>query len=281
MTQEMVGVNPDKLFGLAIDLLEKCRKGVFTQSEVELFLQRQNPFNNSWQGEIIRLTQQKLRKKLEQIIQPPGLPAAITKELFNKFAGFNMRLCFLPALDITEDFNCRGYIKPQQWFYEKIIEGKIAKDATQLPGIWVFADFSKAVDYTDGTQVFHKDSLTSLISQLRWAGKIGKNDKTPIGSRFTITNDEWRNVVAPAFAELIGVNPCQVRLERTIEFNFIGNVYDKNRGRSNIWQWFQDEFGQSYRLYGGSRDYGGLANVDYHSADNRVCDICGRLLVEF
>lgn len=276
-----VGSNPDKKFGLAIDFLEKFRKGVFSETEVERFLKRQNPFDNSRQAEILRLAKKNLRKRLGQEIQVPDLPTAITEELFNKLAALNMRPCFLPALDIAADFQHCDYIKPNPWFYQKIASGEIAENATQLPGIWVFADFTKAVDYTDGTQVFHHDPLASLITQLRQNHKIGKYEKTPLGSRFAITNDEWRDVVAPAFAEMIGVNSSQVRLECAVEFNFIGNIYDKNRGRYNIWQWFQDEFGQSFRLLGGHRDFGGLADVDYDASDRRHASLCGRLIVEF
>lgn len=279
--RKLVGGNPDTMFGLAIDLLEKFRKDVYTEREIKLFLKRQNPFDNSWEAEVIRLTQQKLRKKLGQIIQVPALPTAVTVVLFNKLAGFNMRPCFLPDLDIMANFNCPGYVKPNPWFYQKIESGEIDKAAAKLPGIWVFADFTKAIDYTDGTQVFPKDPLSPFITQLRQEGKIGKYDKTPSGSRFAITNDEWRNIVAPAFAKLIGVNPSQVRLERVVEFNFLGNVYDNNRGRFYSWQWFNDSFGSSGRLDGGDRDCGGLAHVDYDSSDYRSDFLFGRLLVEF
>jgi len=43
--------------------------------------------------------------------------------------------------------------------------------------------------------------------------------------------------------------------------------------------WLEANFEASNRLYGGNRENGGLANVNYNSADNRNDNIAGRPLV--
>ncbi len=74
---------------------------------------------------------------------------------------------------------------------------------------------------------------------------------------------------------------AQTNLEPAVAFNFIGNVYDPNRGRFNMWEWFLDQFGGSHRLVGGARADGGLARVGYGWRDDRYDGIAGRPLVSF
>ncbi|KKU29976.1 MAG: hypothetical protein UX43_C0003G0069 [Candidatus Giovannonibacteria bacterium GW2011_GWB1_46_20] len=88
-------------------------------------------------------------------------------------------------------------------------------------------------------------------------------------------------MVLAYMASALRVTRAQTCLERAGEFNFIGNVYDPNRGRFNMWEWFRDPFGGSDRLYGGYRRYGGLAGVGCVSSDDRYDGIAGRPLVSF
>jgi hypothetical protein len=195
-----------------------------------------------------------------------------------KLAAFNLRTVFLPGEEVSEARNFRQYTKPGNWFYQKIREQKIASDSAMLRRGWYLADFTAGTDYTDGTQEFASDPLSTLITNLREAGMVGKHEKTPAGSRFAITNSEWREVVLPALTAELVIPGLIFRLERAIEFNAIGNIYDPNRGKFNMWEWFDDAFQDGHRLYGGSRDYGGLSYVNYYSASNRYGSIAGRPL---
>ena len=224
---------------------------------------------------------QVLPSRLNIPILVDPLPPEFTDENLAKWAGFGLRLVFLPDAEITEDMDIPGWIKLDKWFYDQIRNGKLGSDSAKLFSGWYLADITPGADYTDGTQVFPNDPLLPIIARLREQGKIGKYNNIPMGSRFAITNDEWRNVVCPAIAEALGFRPEQVRLERAIEFNAIGNLYDPNRGKYNMWEWFHDVFEDSDRLNGGPRGLGGLASVLEYGSDFRDDSRAGRPLVSF
>ena len=228
---------------------------------------------------LLETTKKKLQKFFRVDLEP--MPAEFTEENLAKWAEFNLKPVYLPMEEIGEDRKLKNWTKPEKWFYQKIGEGKVNADSAKLHQGWYLADFTVGVDYIDGTQVFPDDPFATIIAKLREEGKIGKYDNTPLGSRFAITNDEWRNVVCPAIAEALGFKSEQVRLERAVEFNVIGNVYDPNRGRFNMWEWFSDKFEDSGQLYGGYREHGGLAFVHYYWSSDRDDDIAGRPLVSF
>ncbi len=123
----------------------------------------------------------------------------------------NFHPVFLPELKIGLDFKTKkGWTRPQAWFYQQIIEKRIAPDADTLKRGWYLADFSTGVDHTNGTQVFPNDPLTETITRLRQEKKIGAYPITPPGSRFFITPREWENVVCPAVREALGIGTNRV-----------------------------------------------------------------------
>lgn len=192
----------------------------------------------------------------------------------------NMHLVFLPGVEITESLKLKNWVKPPAHFYQWIRDGKIANDSATLRHGWYAADFTLGVDYTNGTQMMPNCPWRSLITKLRAEGKVGKYDETPDGSRFSIVpKDEWETVLTYMTASVLNYPRAQVQLERYTEFNAIGNLYDPNRGKFNMWEWFADQFEDSSRLYGGNRDNGGLANVNNNWADNRNRNIVARPLV--
>ena len=229
-----------------------------------------------------------LRRKFgRRCPQVDPLPASVTEEVVARLAArlarYNMRLVFLPGLEIAEDLKLRklrNWVMPPPRFYQWMRDDKIAKDAATLRRGWYAADFTLGVDYTDGSQMM-SDPWVPLIMRLREEGRVGKHDKTPAGSRFSIMpQDEWETLLTSmaSFGEL-QFPRANVRLERYIEFNAIGNLYDPNRGKFNMWEWFADQFGDSSRLLGGSRGFGGLAHVYYHWHDNRHGLVAARPLV--
>lgn len=208
-------------------------------------------------------------------------PASVTEEVVARLARYNMRPVFLPDVEISEDIKLRDWIMPPAHFYQWMRDGKIAKDAATLRYGWYAADFTVGVDYTDGSQMMPNCPWGSLITRLRTEGKVGKHAETPAGSRFSIVpQGEWETVLTyMASTGELEFPRAQVRLERFVEFNAIGNLYDLNRGRFNMWVWLADPFEDSSRLIGGCRDYGGLANVVSYWRDDRSRDIAGRPLV--
>lgn len=207
-------------------------------------------------------------------------PPEFTKENLKFWAGFNMYPVFIPELVISEDFSADGYVKPESWLYDQIRQKKVDIGAVTLKKRWCLADFSIGVDYTDGSQVFPNDPLTPVIERLRHEGVIGKHENAPLGSRFSIMpKTEWPIVCAKLAKMLRLSRPCC--LEKVGEYNFIGNVYDHNRGKFNMLEWFNDSFEDSNRLFGGSREYGGLSCVDCYWSGCCYDLIAGRPLVSF
>ena len=263
--------------------LKEPGKGL-TLDQMQMVVEHHNPFdapNVPFAEKLVLQTAKLLSKKFGREIKVDPLPPEFTEENLARLAMFNLKPVFLPDEEIGEDSELKDWTKPEKWFYDQIRNGKIADVSAKLFRGWYLADFTPGADYTDGTQVFPNDPLSPIIARLREQGKIGKYDNTPAGSRFAITNEEWRNVVCPAIAEDLGFKPEQVRLERASEFNAIGNIYDPNRGKFNMWEWFSDIFEDSYRLCGGDRGYGGLSGVSHVSSVGRDVSIAGRPLVSF
>lgn len=237
---------------------------------------------NRWQLDIIHSTSRQLKKFgggwAKQARQTP-LPKQWTPDFLANAARYNLRPGFFPEADITEAFQKKGYTKLSDWFYANVRSGKLkGGNPTKLLKGWCLVDFSVGVNYTDGTQVLPDDPWADLITSIRAQNFIGKEHNTPLSSRFAITWNEWNNY-------LLGQVATQVRgritFEHAIEFNFIGNVYDPNRGRFNMSQWFGDSFEYPFRLLGGNRDLGGIAYVGYGMRNSRSGNITSRPLVRF
>ncbi len=269
--------------GMLKDFFRQIADGSITKERLEEFLAHRNPFEAAVVlfEKLIKKAQRVLSKAFDKLIAVESVPAEFTEENLAKWAKYNLRPVYLPDEEISEDRPFRNWVKPEKWFYSQIGDGKISENATKLKKGWYLADFTLSADYNNGTQVFQNDPLAPLIIRLRREGRIGKYDSTPMGSRFAITNDEWRNVLLPELAKELGFKSEQVRLERVIEFNAIGNLYDKNRGKFNAWEWFDDRFEDSRRLCGGDRDVGGFAFVSYRWSVFRFDSVAGRPLVSF
>lgn len=286
---DVVGCLPSKLLGLQKDMLEKWSgpEGDLWVERVALTLQGKNPLEAvvqgpKWADEIRAQARRKLKKFFGRRVQVDPIPGIWTPEFLKNAAKYNMRPVSFPELVLAEDLKLKGYVMLESWLYQQIRERKVNIDAITLKRRWCLADFSIGADYTDGSQVFPNDPWAPILEQLRRDLKVvGKYDNTPWGSRFAITPQEWDDVVLAHMASALMVTRAQTRLERAGEFNFIGNVYDSNRGRFNMWEWFNDPFEDSSRLYGGDRGLGGLALVGYYSADSRVGSLAGRPLVSF
>lgn len=293
MTIPLVGDVPSEFLGTWIDILQKYRNGDITLENLQRFAKLDPmPFavpEGQAKREIEKFAA-KLARKLSNVFKKrivlTPLPREFTDENLALWATFNFKPGYLPAEDISGTRSLKKWTKLEKWFYDRVRDGKIKPiheglSSTHLPGRWILYDATVGADYASGTQVFVNDPLASVISGLREKNLVGKHDSTPMGSRFSITPDEWQDVVLAHVASKLGVTRAQIRLERAIEFNAIGNLYDSNRGKFNVWEWFQDQFEDSDRLYGGCRDYGGLAGVDYFWHGSRFDDLAARPLVCF
>lgn len=259
------------------------REIVGSMSEVQAFLEHRDSFAaRDSLDQLVFKAENLLSKRFGKKIKVDDpLPTEFTEENLQKWERYNLKPIFLSDEEIGEDRNLKNWTKPEKWFYQKIREGKIAGDSAKLRKGWYLADFTLSVDYDNGVQVYPSDPFVPIIERLQRERKIGKYDKAPMGSRFAIMpNTEWSVVLVEITKEL-GLKPEQVQLERAIEFNAIGNLYDSNRGKFNTWEWFNDSFGDSRRLIGGGRDHGGLAFVFDFWSGYRSDGVAGRPLVSF
>src|SRR3989338_4256891 len=281
MSNNLVGDVSGELLDTWADILRKMKAGHISLDHLKKFAKMEaTPFAvaaKDAKREIEKFAA-KLARKLstvfkKRIIVDP-LPPEFTDENLAHWATFNFHPVFLPREDIGANRPLKNWTKPEGWFYERVDDGKIKPIHPDLPptllrGCWCLADFTVGTDYTDGSQVFVEDPLAPIIADLRQKKLVGRHSNTSDGSRFSITPDEWQDVVLAHVASKLGVTRAQTRLERAIDSNAIGNFYDPNRGKFNAWEGFEDSFADSDRLYGGSRGRGGLARVDYFWHDDR------------
>jgi len=283
--KELVG-SMSEWSGLLKDFFRQIDDGTMTREKLDAIVGNRVVYpkeitDDSVLADLIRQTSKFLFKRFGKRIKVDSLPTEFTLENLEKWAKYNLKPVFLPGEEILENRPFKKWVKPEKWFYEKLREGKIAKDSAVLKRGWYLADFTLSVDYNNGIQAYPNDPLAPIIERLRREGKVGKYDKTPLGSRFSIIpKDEWPLVLAE-LAKEFGFKPEQIRLERAVEFNAIGNLYDYNRGKFSTWEWFSDPFEVSSRLHGGSRDGGGLALVSSYWFDFRDGGVAGRPLVSF
>ncbi|MDD5290376.1 MAG: hypothetical protein PHT40_04260 [Patescibacteria group bacterium] len=276
---------PAKVLKEMQTMIDFLSLGVFSQENLIVLDELKYTLALKQKMECILFTQ----LSLDQSITVDPLPPEFTRVNLERWAKINFRPVFLPKIKIDRNFQAKTgrYIRPENEFYARIEQGEVDKSALELPGCWCLADFSTGVDYTNGTQVFPNDPLAETIARLRQEKKIGEYSNTPPGSRFSITpRDEWEKVVCPAWREALGgIGANRIcRPESCVEHNFIGNVFDsKNRGQFNVWQWFSDKYGKdgSARLFGGTRDVGGLAFVNYCVAGHRDDFAVARPIVIF
>ncbi len=285
MTNNLVGAVPDDNLGIAQEVIRRMREEEGFPERLKLLLagKLQSMEGVEIKSHPFSKLEKMLSRRFGKKITVDSYPKEFTSEFLANAARYNLKPVFLPSEEISQNRLLKRWIKPETWFYQEISEGKI-KPYDGLSPIalrrgWYLADFTTGVDYTDGTQVIPDDPWASLITQLRQEGKIGNNDNTPLGSRFAITHVEWETTLLTYMASKIGVPRVQVRLERAIEFNAIGNLYDHDRGKFIMWEWFSDYFDDSHRLMGGRRFHGGLAGVSYYWPAPRHNIIVGRPLV--
>ncbi len=292
LKENLVGLPSDKL-GLVLDFVGKLRNQPGFEEKAKLFLDGQCSFlvrvEKPAKTELERFmsrTKRMLSKRFGKRVIVDPLPPEFTDKNLAHWATFNFKPVFLPREDIGANRPLKNWTKLGRWFYERVGDGRIKPIHPDLPptllrGCWHLADFTVSADYTGGSQVFANDPLAPIIADLRQKKLVGRYNNTPDGSRFSIAPDEWQDCVLAHVASKLGVTRAQIRLERAIEFNAIGNLYDPNRGKFNAWEWFEDHFGDFHRLCGGDRGDGGLADVHYCRHVNRSSSIAARPLVSF
>lgn len=182
--------------------------------------------------------------------------------------GFSFEPIHYPRKRLTRDSSFwRGKVAPEDGYWKMIKEGRVAKGAANLSGIWALIESVQKPNYNDGRQIYYdgNDPLGEVLTAWRKDGRIEVPFWTrdiPSNSRFAVSADEIDALVIPEFARRIDINAGQTGLPRAIEFNVAGNLNHPEWGQTNTAEWFADKFDSSDRLVGGYSDDGGLAYVD-------------------
>lgn len=271
---------PSNLFDVLANLALMLQGGILTPEDFKRFLERENPF--LFLSELFPETIEKfLIHRLKRKIKVDPFPPQFTLPFLTRAAEFGQRPVFFPDIEICQDSKFDNFVMPPEDFYNWIRSGQIAPDSAKLKKGWCLVNFTPAIYSTDKVRVYPDDPFAPIIKRLREEDEIEEyRSSSPLGSRFAITGSEWPKVFAALGLE-IEVSPDQINLERCIEYNFLGNVYDPDRGKFNSWESFADLLGDSKRLAGGCCSNGGLAHVESLWVDARIGDLAGRPLVSF
>lgn len=287
--QAVKGV-PDKAFGILVDFLKKAQKDPIWFERLKTMLKGKNPFERvqevvkrakNWLQPIVDLERQCHKDFFGRVFGLAEFTRTLKKygaEKVEAWKKLGLEPHFLPAVSMMPGDDHPGWeAKPEQWFYNMIVQGKILRNISgelkkvekvALEGITVLVDTRRKPRYGDE---YKDDYLGLIIEQFREDGRIENfNLRT---SRFNISADETELIKSEA-AKFLGLKPDQLRLEREIEANVIPQLYSymsrKNDGRTNTWEWREEYFGdRGHRLDGGHSDYGGLAYVDGNMASDR------------
>ncbi len=233
---------------------------------IEAMIEDENRYHQAFFGQIFDLTHYR------EVLARYGQAKII------EWKKLGLEVHFLPPVIFMEDRELPGWkVKPNNWYWQQLKANKllrhdqsnlVAVKEAKLEGIVVLVDTRLKPHYKDGKQMFANDKnfLGNLIANLRKVGNIARYDYGPQTSRFGVSSDEWEKQIKPALAEMIP--EANWRLETAIEANIIPQLYTdmprKDDGTTNTWVWYEEFFeDESYRLYGGVSDYGGLASVDW------------------
>ena len=197
------------------------------------------------------LPETKMPQEVQEVLQ------RAEKAGFTSFQPYHLSGVTLTQGTIVPGWNS----KPEDWYWDRIRNGKLSKDASKLPDSWVLVDTTQRPNYKGGMQLHENDSFGPFLKQLRDNKRIQTIKGIPDTSRFSISPDELTQVVLPGIARLLEVESPTVRFPKEIEFNIIGNFKYPEWGQSNTWEWLDDSFGDGSRLLGGLSGDGGLTRV--------------------
>ncbi|MCG2690259.1 hypothetical protein L6252_03200, partial [Candidatus Parcubacteria bacterium] len=146
--KSLVGSMPvEDIAGMMIDFWTKMRSGALTREQLAAFLRKKNPFEikggNEWINELVAKERATHIAFFGQVISSRFDYSILEKTLEKydqakvaKWAGVGLQVAFLPPVKMEQSACFPGFqVKPNNWFYEKIAEGKVDKKALCLGDI--------------------------------------------------------------------------------------------------------------------------------------------------
>lgn len=236
---------------------------------------------------LVEREQAKLRQFFGKDIDVPPVPASVSPEQYERWKELRYELHYMPDEEMTEDKNFPGWKKKpvsniNLFAAIKDKNNKLHSDTLKLPGKWVLIDSREKPgwvnDQTTAQPYEDDNTMEQAIAELRARGLVtGDANK---GARFRISWEELQKPgVKAKIAEILGVEPGELRLPRAIEYNFLGNAHYPKWGDTNSYEWFQDSYQGSGRLVGGDSGGGGLSGVGWGNAGGRSGNIGFRPLI--
>jgi len=202
-------------------------------------------------------------------IKVPKPPAELFKmqEHMRSLGLYGFEAHYIPDEVFAKDAPYPGWkVRPNDWFWKQIKDGKVSDEALKTGGHWVLIDTTPKPNYQNGAQVYEDDPFKDIL---------------PNGSRFNLSWDQLHNDILPKIVKKLGVPQSQLRLPKAIEFNVLGNMHHKKWGETSTYEWFEDGFGADSRLIGGRSDVGGLAVVLHYSSASPNVYVGFRPLIVF
>ncbi|MCX6760545.1 MAG: hypothetical protein NTZ84_00330 [Candidatus Nealsonbacteria bacterium] len=152
-------------------------------------------------------------------------------EIMDYWESIGWELIYFPRINVSEEefFHDLEIIGQKQSFREQAIAGKIL-----IPRSFDVSDIDKEALFLKGTTVLVEkesyDFSRQISKKIRMERKANTRD----------SSDIWEEMLKPAFAEKLRVEPSKVRLKRIIE-KFVLQFYKKRLERKqeeqDIWEW--------------------------------------------
>lgn len=147
---------------------------------------------------------------------------------------------------------------------------------------WTFAVVEKIL-VSRYYHSFYRNVTKKMRHESDEYDKLTGGQSTWKTTRSDLSWDDIHNYVNPAIAEMLEVQPKQVRQMRVIELNMLGNLHPAKWGHTGTYEWLEDKvnlesFSRSgcteyrdYRLYGDNSSYvkNSLTGFDSDCSDYR------------
>lgn len=224
------------------------------------------------QAELLKNEEKKISDCLGQrvsLFQPN-----ISNEEIEKFKKFGFDLHFLPFLELNEEKKFLGWLEPPKSnFYQLIKKGKLSVNSSNLLGKWIL------IDGRDKPACIYpwlaKDDVFVFLMKLfgvnaynlvkKFDKQQYQNDfllellkKNKFNSRYAVSWQEINEIIKPEVAKLLSVNQEKIRLPSFVEWNFLGNIFYPQWGKTATWEWFNDRLKTGECLAGGANSLSAL-----------------------
>lgn len=218
----------------------------------------------------------------------------ISEENFKKFSNFGFDLHYLPKIEITEsnDFpSCKE--KPNKSFFDLIKKEKLSTSSAFLPGKWVFIE-KKRKPKKNFWWIAKDDPSVKILRNFfrvdlkKYCQKISRQQydddfllsilkENGFASRFSLSWQEIEEIIKPEIAKLLKIPTEKIRLPKFIEWNFLGNLFYPQWGKTSTWEWFADRLSTGECLAGGA---GSLTALGWDPPDFWSTILGFRILIE-